>query len=133
MNTERRRCLDRAVADAAAAFAFVDAQPAADTQPVDPATWVKIAVFAPTPGTLVLGMSADAVEEMTRTAWGAFATGSDEQRNGFLFELMNVIAGRFLAELDPQASVELGFPEVVTEAPPLVAQYDLEGRRMAVG
>lgn len=127
--------LDAAVCDAAAALVFAEATPV-DGPAGGGEEPVVLELVAPRRGWLAVRVVGGDGGALGQAAWGALADGTEEQLYLFLCEFANVIAGRLLADLHPDAQVEIGLPrrKGATELPPAVATrvYDLDGSRVAV-
>lgn len=135
MSSDLTGTLDAAVSEAAAALVFAEAVPV-DGPPGPSDEPVVLELVAPERGWLTVRVVGGDPGALGKTAWGALADGSPDQEYLFLCEFANVIAGRLLADLHPDAEVKIGLPRRLgdTPLPPTVATrvYDLEGSRLAV-
>lgn len=129
--------LEEAIREAAGTLAFSDAIPIAPEPFEQPPTCVVIPLIEPESGSLVLQVSDEDAETLGRTAWGMYASGEGSQIDQFLFELVNVVAGQFMALTHPDAEVRIGFPTRISpeECPemPVLGAWDLDGCKISVG
>lgn len=127
--------LDVAVNEAANALAFVEAIPV-DPDLEEGTAAVVLELIAPRAGWLYFRMRPQEARAIGEFAWGALASGSDEQAYQFLLEFANVVAGRLLADTYPGQEVRIGLPEAVSPvaAPEGATRraYDLDGWRLWV-
>lgn len=128
--------LDAAVGEAAAALTFADAIRVAEP-PAEAHTRYAIDLLEPAHGRLVLRLSPADAQLLAQAAWGAFYGQFDAPDDQFLFELLNIVAGRWLAMECPDQPIRLGFPQRLDDDAPWTgtetATYDLNGSIVSFG
>lgn len=122
-----RDALDAAVGEAAAALTFSEAIPV--EVPAIGGERYGIDLIEPPAGRLVLELADADAELLASAAWGAFRPEGVDAREQFLFEFLNVIAGRCLSHGCPDRPIRIGFPQRVADegVVKLRAAYDLDG------
>lgn len=123
--------LDRAVTDASAAMTFSDAVPVES----GPAAAERYAIdlHEPVAGRLVLEVGREDARVLAQTAWGPAFSDSAEAVDLFLAEFLNVVAGRYLAEIEPEREPKIGFAGRADAACDEARCYDVGGAVLRIG
>lgn len=115
--------LEHAVTEVTASMAFADAIPTDQRPPADAWRFV-IPLHAPTSAQLLLEVGPGDADALARIAWGAFLPDRPEAVHEFVHELLNVIAGRYLALAWPDADPRIGFAAPLADPWPAAPRFD---------
>lgn len=127
--------LEHAVSEVTASMAFADAIPT-DARPSPDAGRYVIDLHAPIRARLLLEVGPADADALARTAWGAFLPDRPEAVGEFVHELLNVIAGRYLALAWPESDPRIGFAGPLVDPwpadPPFDRVYDVGGAHVRI-
>jgi hypothetical protein len=112
----KAEALDAAVGEATSALAFADPIPV-DHEVRSPDRF-GIDLLSPQVGRLFVEVSPADLRSLAEAAWGAAFADQPEVIDGFVAELLNVVAGRYLALGWPDEPVHIGFAARLDGATP---------------
>ena len=97
--------------------------------------WAEVPLVAPLRGTLVFGAAGGTLDGLATDAWGPEA-GGDVART-FLAEVANILAGRLVGALHPDAEPVIGLPISGEGLPPVAGSaheicLDVDGGRVGL-